>query len=290
MVSPRVTKRQLEAFKREWEGKGPAIEEAGIGLLIAAPSSGAAPAAPVAGAPDSEEPPLPFMVAPPVSALAAADPVSRQDQLQAGLQALFVGSEGQTGQAMAAPAMSPSCGVIGPAGLPDLLLIRVDGMLHARGLAGPNTITLRLPDSEDHLTLHRRGDAYEISSHFTRHCSYVGSTMTQTKVADFLRAWLRSDMAAPAPRTAIDVEVVPVPAPEVEDEPLPPTAAELLALPWYTVPDSPGTVLASDDGVTVLVIDPHRDTGLDDAAVVTLAEHIIQIHNAALRASHYPIP
>ncbi|MGY0835232.1 hypothetical protein [Azospirillum argentinense] len=270
----------MEAFKRECEGKGaPAIEDAGIGLLIAAPSSDTAPAAPIARAPDPDEPPLPFTVAEPPVPPAPADPVS-----------LLAGPDGQKDRPTDAPAMPPICSVFAPVDVPDLLLIRLDGMLATRGLAGPNTVTLRLPDSDDHLTLHRRGDAYEISSHFAGRCSYVGSTMSKTKVADFLRAWLRSGPAALAPPTAIDVEAVPGPAPEVEDELPPPTAAELLALPWYTVPDSPGTVLAADDGVTFPVIDPHRDTGLGDAAVVTLAEHIVQLHNAALRASRYLIP
>ncbi|AWJ88281.1 DUF3102 domain-containing protein [Azospirillum baldaniorum] len=76
LVSPKAAKRQLEAFKSGCEGKGvPAIEDAGIGLLIAAPSAEAAPAAPDARAPDPEEPLPPIMVAESIP-LAPADSAS----------------------------------------------------------------------------------------------------------------------------------------------------------------------------------------------------------------------
>lgn len=70
----------------------------------------------------------------------------------------------------------------------------------------------------------------------------------------------------------------------VSDEPPPSTAAELMALPWHVDQDALGAVLAAGDGVKVLVIAPHRNTNLDDAAVAALAEHIAQIHNATLCA------
>ncbi|QCN96645.1 DUF3102 domain-containing protein (plasmid) [Azospirillum argentinense] len=86
---------------------------------------------------------------------------------------------------------------------------------------------------------------------------------------------------------AIDVEVVPSSTDRQTDaaneEPSPPNTVELMALPWYVDRNSLGTVLAAGDGVTVLVINPHRDTKLDDAAAVVLAEHIAQLHNATLR-------
>lgn len=70
------------------------------------------------------------------------------------------------------------------------------------------------------------------------------------------------------------------------DGPSLPTAAKLMALPWSVDQDSLGTVRAASEGVTVLVIAPYRDTRLDAAAVVALAEHIVQLHNATLRTSH----
>ncbi|MGY0778503.1 DUF3102 domain-containing protein [Azospirillum argentinense] len=92
----------------------------------------------------------------------------------------------------------------------------------------------------------------------------------------------------------IDVEAVPAGndrQPDLADGASPPpTAAELMALPWYVDQDFLGTVLAAGDGLKVLVIEPHRDTGLDDAAVVVLAKYIAQLHNAMLHASRYPIP
>ncbi|TWA69711.1 DUF3102 family protein [Azospirillum baldaniorum] len=185
LVSPKAAKRQLEAFKSGCEGKGvPAIEDAGIGLLIAAPSAEAAPAAPDARAPDPEEPLPPIMVAESIP-LAPADSAS-----------LFAKLDEQKDRLTDASAMSPSYGVLALMDVPDLLLIRLDGMLLTRGLACPNTITLRLPDSEDHLTLHRRDGAYEISAHFPNPCTNVGSTMSKTKVADFPRAWFRADIEA----------------------------------------------------------------------------------------------
>ncbi|WP_448208131.1 hypothetical protein [Azospirillum sp. sgz302134] len=87
-----------------------------------------------------------------------------------------------------------------------------------------------------------------------------------------------------------DIEGEPVTVPDVQGEPPPPTTAELLAQPWYVDKDAPGVVLADEDGMTVLVIDPHHDTGLDDATVATLAEHIVNLHNAALRAGPYSLP
>lgn len=86
----------------------------------------------------------------------------------------------------------------------------------------------------------------------------------------------------------IDVEAVldstdrePDPA---NDKSSPPTAADLMALPWYVDQDFLGTVLATGNGKTVLVIDPYREAGLDGTAVADLAKHITQLHNATLRA------
>lgn len=87
---------------------------------------------------------------------------------------------------------------------------------------------------------------------------------------------------------AIDIETVPVSTARqpdmVNDKPCRRSAAKLMALPWYVDQGSLDTVRAAGGGVTVLVIDPNRDTGLDDSAVAALAEHIAQIHNATLRA------
>lgn len=91
--------------------------------------------------------------------------------------------------------------------------------------------------------------------------------------------------AAVEPPT-IDVEAIPTstnyPPDPANDEQPPPTAAVLMALPWYVDQDFLGTVRAAGNGVTVLVIDPHHDTGLDNTALAALADHIAQLHNATL--------
>lgn len=179
--------------------------------------------------------------------------------------------------------------------VPDQLLIRLDAALRARGLIGPDDITLHYPVSGDRVQLRRYDDgAYRIAAHDINGMVYVGSCMSATKLADFLRDWLALDLFAPASPTAapppptprvIDVEpeVVTDSAPPMNRLAAPASAvpasrfSAALGLRWHPDPTDPSSIMVELEGQrrVLFVMVPH------DPAAADIVRHVIALHNAS---------
>lgn len=203
--------------------------------------------------------------------------------MKVGLADLFAGSADLPVPA-AAPVMEEVFGFLCAVEVPDLLLMRLSGVLDSQQLRGPSMITLRYTGSSDFLTLHRRGDAYEMAVLYAGGCTYSSSVMPKAHVADFLRSWLANSPVETTGGKVVMVEELPAGValslpPITVKEPSISPLAYAMDVPWAFDPQDRCSIVARPNGGTAweVLAALHND---DTAAAI--AQYVIDLHNAKL--------